>query len=204
MPRKRSVIIQYAQNKTRAKKVQKGWKTSSGKCMKTLPATWNKAMVRATRLRITSIIRNKMTWAGEERKGLVISLRGSNSTFPVHSERNFQLCLSPLITSQNVLSGWGIWLRGRVLCHHLKARGAFICIYLLCWQKLLKWDLRPEQPFVSSLSTCSLQKLAHRIIAKEAQLTNIFGAHSFSGIIVTTSLTDAQKLLGIIPHLAIG
>lgn len=61
VPRKRSVMIQYTQNKTRAKKVQKGWKTSSGKCMKTLPATWNKAMVRATRLRITSIIRNKIT-----------------------------------------------------------------------------------------------------------------------------------------------
>lgn len=54
-------MIQYAQNKTRAKKVQKGWKTSSGKWMKTLPATWNKAMVRATRLRMTNIIRNNIT-----------------------------------------------------------------------------------------------------------------------------------------------
>ena len=61
VPRKRSVMIQYTQNRTRAKKVQKGWKTSSGKWMKTLPATWNKAMVRATRLRITSMTRNKIT-----------------------------------------------------------------------------------------------------------------------------------------------
>lgn len=41
------------------------------------------------------------------RKKRVTSLRDSNSAFPVRSERNFQLCLSPLITSQNVLSGWG-------------------------------------------------------------------------------------------------
>lgn len=54
-------MIQYTQNRIRAKKVQKGWKTSSGKWMKTLPATWNKAMVRATRLRITSMTRNKIT-----------------------------------------------------------------------------------------------------------------------------------------------
>ena len=31
VPRKRRVMIQYTQNRTRAKKVQKGWKTSKGR-----------------------------------------------------------------------------------------------------------------------------------------------------------------------------
>ena len=64
VPRKRRVMIQYTQNRTRAKKVQKGWKTSKGRWMKTLPATWNKAIVRATRLRMNSIIRNRITCGG--------------------------------------------------------------------------------------------------------------------------------------------
>lgn len=56
--------------------------------MKTLPATWNKAMVRATLLRIINMIKNKITWRGEVSKSHFRVLKQNQDTF--HTARIFK------------------------------------------------------------------------------------------------------------------
>lgn len=62
VPRKRSTVTQYTQKSMRQMKVQKGCRASRGRWMNTLPATWNREMVRATRFLIMNITIRRTTW----------------------------------------------------------------------------------------------------------------------------------------------
>lgn len=92
--RKRRTMIQQTQNRKRARNVQKGCSANSGRWINTFPATWNRAMVRATLFLINNIRSNKIPC--RSRKMEIRSMKqhklqlGSLSYFTFHLSKNLQ------------------------------------------------------------------------------------------------------------------